>query len=234
MTKLSKLRLEDLNVFEPLTQRQGDATQAWDSDENLVLNGSAGTGKTYLGCALGMRCVLSNDFPEIKKLVVIRSVVPTRDIGFLPGTEEEKTEVYKAPYIQIFDNVFKGANAYKRAESSGQVEFETTSFLRGKTISNAVILIDEMQNCNGRELNTIMTRVGQDCRVIFAGDYYQSDFFKGNEKGGILSFLRILQEMTNFTEVEFTWSDIVRSNLVRDFIMTKERLQKDEIIRTDW
>ena len=79
-----------------------------------------------------------------------------------------------------------------------------------------------------------MTRVGQDCRVIFAGDYYQSDFFKGNEKGGILSFLRILQEMTNFTEVEFTWSDIVRSNLVRDFIMTKERLQKDEIIRTDW
>ena len=234
--KLTKLKFDDLLAIQSLTTRQQDAIQAWDSGENLVLNGSAGTGKTYLGCSLGMHCVLSPDFPEIKKLVIIRSVVPTRDIGFLPGDEGEKTEVYTTPYVQIFEKLFQGnkKDSYKRAEANDQVEFEITSFLRGKTIDNAVVLIVEMQNCNGRELNTIMTRMGNDCRVIFAGDYYQSDFFRNEEKRSINSFLKILENMTNFTEVQFKWADIVRSGTVRDFIMTKERMIKDGDIEPEW
>jgi len=232
--KLSKLKSTDLTELKSLSRRQDEAVDYWDDGDNLILNGSAGTGKTYLGCSLGMECVLSNEFPEIKKLVIVRSVVPTRDIGFLPGSEDEKTEVYKFPYIQIFEKLFKTHNAFKRAETNGQVEFEITSFLRGKTIDNAIVLVDEMQNCNGRELNTIMTRIGQDCRVIFAGDYYQSDFFRHEEKKSIISFLKILEEMTNFAEVEFKWEDIVRSDLVRDFIMTKEKLIKSMKIEPEW
>lgn len=232
--KLSKLKKDELSSITCLSKRQSEALSAWNNKENLVLNGSAGTGKTFLGCSLGMESVLDSNSPFIKRLVIVRSVVPTRDIGFLPGSEEEKTEVYKTPYIQIFEKLFGDSNAFKRAEANGQVEFEITSFLRGKTIDNAVVLIDEMQNCNGRELNTVMTRIGQDCRVIFAGDYYQSDFFRYEEKKSIIAFLRILENMTNFTEIEFKWEDIVRSSLVRDFIMTKEQLIKDGKIEPDW
>ena len=232
--KLSKLKQADLSPLKSLSKRQDEAIEFWDDGDNLVLNGSAGTGKTFLGCSLGMECVLSSDYPEIHKLVIVRSVVPTRDIGFLPGSEEEKTEVYKFPYIQIFEKLFGNANAFKRAEANNQVEFEITSFLRGKTIDNAIVLIDEMQNCNGRELNTIMTRIGQDCRVIFAGDYYQSDFFRHEEKKSIIAFLKILEEMTSFAEVEFKWEDIVRSDMVRDFIMTKEKLIKSMKIEPEW
>jgi phosphate starvation-inducible PhoH-like protein len=232
--KLSKLKQADLALLKSLSKRQNEAIEYWDEGDNLVLNGSAGTGKTFLGCSLGMECVLSSDYPEIHKLVIVRSVVPTRDIGFLPGSEEEKTEVYKFPYIQIFEKLFGNANAFKRAEANNQVEFEITSFLRGKTIDNAIVLVDEMQNCNGRELNTIMTRMGQDCRVIFAGDYYQSDFFRHEEKKSIIAFLKILEEMTSFAEVEFKWEDIVRSDMVRDFIMTKEKLIKSMKIEPEW
>lgn len=232
--KLSKLKQADLAPLKSLSKRQDEAIEYWDEGDNLVLNGSAGTGKTFLGCSLGMECVLSSDYPEIHKLVIVRSVVPTRDIGFLPGSEEEKTEVYKFPYIQIFEKLFDNSTAFKRAEANNQVEFEITSFLRGKTIDNAIVLVDEMQNCNGRELNTIMTRIGQDCRVIFAGDYYQSDFFRHEEKKSIIAFLKILEEMTSFAEVEFKWEDIVRSDMVRDFIMTKEKLIKSMKIEPEW
>ena len=234
--KLTKLKFDDLLALKSLTAHQQDAIEAWDSGENLVLSGSAGTGKTFLGCSLGMHCVLSPDYPELKKMVIIRSVVPTRDIGFLPGDEDEKVAVYTTPYIQIFNKLCLGrkTDCYKRAEVNGQVEFEITSFLRGQTIDNAVVLIDEMQNCNGRELNTIMTRLGDDCRVIFAGDYYQSDFFRNEEKKSVIAFLKILENMTNFTEVRFGWEDIVRSGTVRDFIMTKERMIKDGDIEPEW
>ena len=232
--KLSKLKQADLAPLKSLSKRQDEAIEYWDEGDNLVLNGSAGTGKTFLGCSLGMECVLSSDYPEIHKLVIVRSVVPTRDIGFLPGSEEEKTEVYKFTYIQIFEKLFDNSTAFKRAEANNQVEFEITSFLRGKTIDNAIVLVDEMQNCNGRELNTIMTRIGQDCRVIFAGDYYQSDFFRHEEKKSIIAFLKILEEMTSFAEVEFKWEDIVRSDMVRDFIMTKEKLIKSMKIEPEW
>lgn len=234
MTKLSKLRYDDLVQWEPKSARQADAADLWHDEENLVLSGSAGTGKTFLGLALGLDNVLSPDYPEYKKLVIIRSVVPTRDIGFLPGSEEEKTEVYKVPYIEIFSKICKGRESFKRAEANGQVEFEITSFLRGRTFENCIILVDEMQNCNGRELNTIMTRVGRDCKVIFSGDFYQSDFFRDEERRSILTFLKIIDSMTNFSTVEFQWADIVRSDIVRDFIIAKEKLIKEEQIDAHW
>jgi predicted ribonuclease YlaK len=157
-------------------------------------------------------------------LVIIRSIVPTRDIGFLPGTEEEKKDAYTAPYRGIVSELVADNEAWNKLQQQGAVEFLTTSFIRGTTISNAIILVDEMQNLTFHELDSVITRVGENCRFIMSGDYYQTDFDKERDKNGILQFLEIIDKLKYFETIEFSWQDIVRSGLVRDYIMTKEHM----------
>lgn len=218
----NSLKLENLQKFEAKTQNQLNAKQAWDKGYNLVLSGSAGTGKTFLGLRLALESVLDKS-SEYEKVVIVRSIVPTRDIGFLPGLEE-KLDPYKVPYIGICAEVFKTEEAWTKLESSKKVEFIPTSFIRGQTFNNAIVVIDEMQNLNFHELDSVITRIGQNCKFIMAGDYYQSDFVKENDKSGILKFMSIVEALNQFEVIEFTWKDIVRSDFVRDYIMTKEML----------
>tara|TARA_Y100000022_G_C13216535_1_gene360175 strand:+ start:442 stop:1113 length:672 start_codon:yes stop_codon:yes gene_type:complete len=219
-----KLRLEDMEEVEPVTQNQRAAVEAYDSGDSLVLAGSAGTGKTFVALSLALEDVLDKEVPY-DKCVIVRSIVPTRDIGYLPGDEEEKKDAYTGPYRSICAELFQSADAWTKLKQAGTVQFMSTSFIRGMTISNAIVVLDEMQNLTFHELDSIITRVGHNCKFIMCGDYYQSDFTKETDKTGILKFLSIIEQLKNFTVVEFGWEDIVRSDFVRDYIMTKEMLK---------
>jgi predicted ribonuclease YlaK len=224
--KPQKLRPDNLRVIEPATANQGMAFSEWKKGQHLVLSGSAGTGKTFMGMYLALQEVLDKDTPY-DKVVVIRSIVPTRDIGFLPGDEEEKKEAYTGPYKSICTELFDDGEAWMKLSNFNTVQFISTSFIRGITLSNAIIVVDEMQNLNGHELDSVITRLGNNCRLIMCGDYYQSDFHRQGDKEGIMKFLSIVDLMNLFTVVEFDWKDIVRSDIVRDYIMTKEMMKID-------
>jgi phosphate starvation-inducible protein PhoH len=166
-----------------------------------------------------------------QKLVIVRSVVPTRDVGFLPGSAKDKAAVYEAPYVAIFSELFGRGDAYEYCAKKAIVTFMTTSFIRGITINNAIIVIDELQNMTPGELHSIFTRVGKNCRVVFAGDIKQNDLTtKKYEQSGFKDFFAILNNMKSFTTIEFTSPDIVRSGLVKEYILTRERLEDKGIV----
>lgn len=217
------VKLEHLQSFEAITDTQQKAFDHWDKGQNLVLSGSAGTGKTYIAMSLALEEVLDRE-TVYEKVVIVRSIVPTRDIGFLPGDEEEKKQVYTLPYVGICSELFGNQEAWHRLVMQKRVAFESTSFIRGMTFNNCIIVVDEMQNLNFHELDSVVTRVGRNCKLILAGDYYQSDFKKEDEKKGVMDFLHIVDSLQQFELIEFTWKDIVRSDFVRDYIMTKEML----------
>jgi predicted ribonuclease YlaK len=218
------MKISDMYEFEALTDNQKKAKDAWDEGSNLVLSGSAGTGKTYLGMYFALETVFTKN-NYIDKVVIIRSIVPTREIGYLPGSKEEKESPYTLPYADICDEIIDTRDSYSKLILQGKAEFLSTSFIRGTTFDNCVVLVDEMQNLNFHELDSVITRVGENCKLIFCGDYYQSDFEKERDKNGLIEFLNILDQTTYFETIEFTWKDIVRSDLVREYIMTKEMLR---------
>lgn len=214
---------DDLVGFVPYTSSQELALNAWNDKDHLVLTGTAGTGKTFIALALAFQQLLEEQ-SEYEKVVIIRSIVATRDPGHLPGTKQEKEEAFSSPYKALCNELFTNEGSYGKLVSSKKLEFESTSFIRGITWNNSIIVVDEMQNLNFHELDTVITRVGQNSRIIFSGDYKQTDFKHHDEKEGILKFIDIIEHMNNFTIVNFTWADIVRSDFVRDYIMTKEML----------
>jgi phosphate starvation-inducible PhoH-like protein len=221
-----RLRLDDLIEIEPLTPSQKEVFDAYEKGNSLVLAGSAGTGKTFVALSLALEDALDKE-THYDKVVIVRSIVPTRDIGFLPGNEEEKKDAYTGPYKSACTELFNDPESWVKLTNSGVVQFLSTSFIRGMTINNAIVIIDEMQNLTFHELDSVITRVGRNCKFIMAGDYYQSDFDKEKDKNGILKFLEIIEQLRNFRVIEFGWEDIVRSDFVRDYIMTKEMLEKD-------
>ena len=178
-----------LAEIEPLTKNQ---LIAFESDKNLILHGIAGTGKTFISCYLAFDDMVKNVY---NNLVIIRSAVPTRDIGFLPGSEKEKASVYEEPYKEIALELFQRGDAYEILKTKGLVHFMTTSFVRGITLKETVIIIDECQNMTFHELDSIITRVGTNCRVIFCGDYRQSDL----KTNGLESFMEILKNCLLYT-----------------------------------
>jgi len=219
-----KVTPDELENHEPITDTQEDAFDYWEQGHNLVLSGCAGTGKTFVAMYLAMKEIMRK--PDIyRELIIIRSMVPTRDIGFLPGNEEEKKQAYTVPYRSICYDLFGYDQAWSKLITQKKIRFESTSFIRGSTFDNAIVIVDEMQNCNFHELDSIITRTGEDCRIIFSGDYYQTDFKYDDDKSGIIKFLGIVEQMRFFRMVEFGWEDIIRSDLVRDYIMTKEMLK---------
>ena len=207
----------EVQEIEPLTKHQ---LEAFESDKHLVLFGVAGTGKTFVGCYLAFDDMAKKEY---EKLVIIRSAVPTRDIGFLPGTEKEKASVYEEPYKDIAVDIFGRGDAYQILKAKGLVEFMTTSYIRGITLRDAVIIIDECQNMSFHELDSIITRVGRNCRVILAGDFGQSDL----KNNGMGDFLAVLEWMNEFHFIEFGVEDIVRSEFVKSYITAKHDLDNN-------
>lgn len=224
-------KFDTLRVIEPLTKSQEKAFAAFRKNNHLCLSGSAGTGKTFLAMYLAFEEILSGK-SKAEKVVVVRSIVPTRDIGFLPGDRAEKESTYLYPYIGICAELFGDPMAWNKLVAKKQIEFLTTSFVRGITIRNAIVIIDEMQNLTFHELDSMITRLGDGCRLIMCGDYYQTDLEKKNDKAGIVEFMEIIEQMKYFYCIEFGWQDIVRSGLVRDYIMTKEMINKEKTKKT--
>lgn len=206
----------------PKNVNQSRAMNAFYDEQNLVLHGMAGTGKTFLSLYLTLSDVLSGAVQE-EKVYVIRSCVPSRDIGFLPGSAKDKAKEYEAPYYEICSELFGRGDAYDILKQKKKLEFLSSSFLRGKTFRDCFVVVDEFQNMTAQELNTIITRVGKNCRIIFSGDIRQNDIVKG--KSGIRDFLRILQELPEFSAVEFGVEDVVRSGMVKSYLLTRQKLE---------
>ena len=200
----------------PMTDNQARAFESWDDGANLMLHGIAGTGKTFLGLYFSLKEVMSKN-THYKKVFIVRSVVPTRDIGFLPGSQK--------PYYDIASKLFERGDAYEILKQRNHVEFISTSFLRGSTFDDCIIVVDEVQNMSDQELHTVMTRVGENCRIIFCGDVKQDDLTSERKKemSGLRLFMKVIKKMKEFNFIEFEASDIVRSKLVKSYIIERDR-----------
>ena len=226
MRRKKPINTEQLTDIQPLTDNQKLVFDAYENNKNLFLYGCAGTGKTFIAMYLALKEILSNR-TSYEKLYIVRSLVPTREIGFLPGDHEDKAHLYQIPYQNMAKYMFKMPDdpafemLYDNLKAQETISFWSTSFLRGTTLDNAIVLVDECQNLNFHELDSIMTRVGNDSKIIFAGDIAQTDLVKTNEKNGILDFMKILEVMDEFANIEFDVNDIVRSGIIRNYIITK-------------
>lgn len=210
----------DLKKITPLTENQRKTFSYYNQGKNLLLHGCAGTGKTFLSIYLAMQEVLAGTY---KKLVIFRSVVPTRDIGFMPGTMKDKIRVYEKPYESIFAELFGRGDSYNYFKQKLAVEFECTSFVRGTTLSDCIVIVDEVSNLSFHECDSLITRVGPNCKIILAGDFTQSDLSKEIERAGFREFMKIVKKMPSFAFVDFKEEDIVRSGIVKEYIITKNR-----------
>jgi predicted ribonuclease YlaK len=221
-----KLRIDDLKTFDALTSNQRKFFDAYkQGDYFIALHGVAGTGKTFCALYKALEEVLDKSNP-FNKIIIVRSAVQSRDIGHLPGDVTEKMEIFQQPYQQICETLFGRKDAYQRLQEQGYIEFISTSFIRGMSFDDAVIIVDEMQNLTFEEIDTVMTRVGYRSKIIWCGDYRQTDLNKRkNDMSGILKFFDIAHHMSSFTRIEFTVDDIVRSSIVRDYILAKLKFE---------
>lgn len=221
-----RVKPSELKTFEPLTENQKLFFEAYGrGDYFIMLTGSAGTGKSFIACYKAIQEVYDKN-SSFKRVVIVRSAVQSRDIGFTPGSLEEKMSLYEQPYMQIFHTLFNRRDAYEGLKDAGRIEFISTSFIRGMSFDDSIIIVDECQNMNFEELATIMTRVGYRSKIIFCGDYRQTDLYRRTgDKSGLLKFHHVARLMSSFTSIEFTPDDIVRSSLVKDFLLAVEKYE---------
>lgn len=208
--------LKDIKEVDALTETQGMAFAAWADGQNLVLKKYAGTGKSFLAMVMALETVLDPETPQ-DKIIIIRSTVQGREQGHLPGTLEEKQAPFELPYSGICDELFTWKNSYDNLKENGTIEFHSTSFLRGNTFNNSVIIFDEYQNEGEQVIDTVLTRVGKDSRIILCGDGLQEDV----KNSGFGAVSRILEKMESVSVVEFELADVVRSGFAREYLMAK-------------
>lgn len=214
--------IKDINQIYPKTPNQERTFQSWNTNNHLLLKGSAGSGKTFIALYLALVEVLDPE-TSYDKVVIVRSAVPTRDIGHLPGTEDEKLAPYEAPYIGICDELFNFKKSYANLKGNGYIEFKSTTHIRGITMNNSIIIVDEGQNLNSDELSSVITRCGQDTRFIIAGDTKQSDAKGTRDRTSLDRLERILRHVNSFDVITFSIDDVIRSGLVKEFIIASEK-----------
>jgi len=212
--------------IEPLTENQKRLFTSYAEGKHLVAYGTAGTGKTFCVLYNALRDVLSEATP-FEKIYLVRSLVPTREIGFLPGSHEDKSSLYQIPYKNMVKYMFQMPSdvdfemLYGNLKAQETISFWSTSFIRGTTLDNCIIIVDEFSNLSFHEMDSIITRVGENTKIMFCGDASQSDLLKTNERNGIIDFMNILKKMSSFDIVEFGVDDIVRSGIVKEYILAK-------------
>ena len=233
MSKLSKRKkpigAELLLDIEPLTDNQKKLFESYDAGKHLVAHGVAGSGKTFLCLFKALQDVLS-EYTPYEKVYIVRSLVPTREIGFLPGSHDDKASLYQIPYKNMVKYMFQMPSdadfemLYGNLKAQETISFWSTSFIRGTTLDNCIIIVDELENLNFHELDSIITRVGENTKILFCGDASQSDLIRQNEKNGVVDFMKILRQMPSFDIIEFEVADVIRSGLIKEYIITKMEL----------
>ncbi len=217
-----------LNI-EPLTENQRNLFTLYDEGRHLVAHGVAGSGKTFLCLFKALQDVL-NEHTPYEKIYIVRSLVPTREIGFLPGSHEDKSSLYQIPYKNMVKYMFQMPSdadfemLYGNLKSQETISFWSTSFIRGTTLDNCIIIVDELENLNFHELDSIITRVGENTKILFCGDASQSDLVRLNEKNGVIDFMKIIRAMPSFGIVEFGVDDVIRSGLIKEYLIAKMEL----------
>ena len=229
MKRKKPINADMMRDIEPLTDNQKTLFDSYESGKNLVAYGAAGTGKTFITLYNALCDVLDQSTPY-EKIYIVRSLVATREIGFLPGDHEDKSSLYQIPYKNMVKYMFQMPTdadfemLYGNLRAQDTISFWSTSFIRGTTLDKAIILVDEFQNLNFHELDSIMTRVGASSKIMFCGDATQTDLVKQNERNGIIDFMRVLRLMSSVDLIEFGVDDIVRSGLVKEYILAKMEL----------
>ena len=226
MKRKRPLGSEYLVNIEPISENQKRLFNSYKEGKHLVAYGCAGTGKTFITLYNALRDVLDESSPY-EKIYIVRSLVATREIGFLPGDYEDKSDIYQVPYKHMVKYMFQMSSdadfemLYGNLKAQDTIKFWSTSFLRGTTLDNAIVIVDEYQNLNFHELDSIITRIGENSKICFCGDARQTDLVKTNDKNGIVDFMNILRKMPSFDIIEFEIDDIVRSGLVKEYIIAK-------------
>ena len=226
MKRKKPLNLDIMRELEPLTDNQRKMYESYKQNQHIVAYGCAGTGKTFITLYNALRDVLDEKSPY-EKIYIVRSLVATREIGFLPGDHEDKSSLYQIPYKNMVKYMFELPTEadfemlYGNLKTQGTISFWSTSFIRGTTLDNSIIIVDEFQNLNFHELDSIITRVGENSKIMFCGDATQSDLVKTNEKNGIIDFMKVLRVMPSIDIIEFGVADIVRSGFVKEYIVAK-------------
>ena len=226
MRRKKPINSEYLVDIEPITENQKTLFNSYKEKKNIIAYGAAGTGKTFVTLYNALKDVLDENTPY-EKIYMVRSLVATREIGFLPGDHEDKSDIYQVPYKHMVKYMFQmGSDAdfemlYGNLKAQETIKFWSTSFLRGTTLDRSIIIVDEFQNLNFHELDSIMTRVGEDSKIFFCGDASQTDLQKTNEKNGIVDFMKIIRSMPSFDVIEFGIDDIVRSGIVKEYLIAK-------------
>ena len=212
--------------IEPITDNQKLLFESYKAGKHLIAYGAAGTGKTFVTLYNALKDVLDDHTPY-ERIYIVRSLVATREIGFLPGDYEDKSDIYQVPYKHMVKYMFQMSSdadfemLYGNLKSQDTIKFWSTSFLRGTTLDNAIVIVDEFQNLNFHELDSIITMVGENSKIMFCGDASQTDLQKTNDRNGIVDFMNILRKMPSFDIIEFVIDDIVRSGLVKEYIVAK-------------
>ena len=212
----------------PLTENQHRTFDSYEQGKNLLLVGSAGTGKTYVALYLALKDVLAKN--KYNQVIIVRSTVQSREQGHMPGDEKQKAAHFEAPYVDMVNDLFERGDAYQIMKQKNMIRFMSTSFIRGLTFDNALIIVDECQNMNYGELKTISTRIGHDSRIILCGDTKQNDLLYSKNRAdmsGLAQFKRVVDRMGGdcFDTIEFSVEDIVRSGFVKQFIIAEEELE---------
>jgi len=229
MKRKKPINAELMRDIEPLTDNQETLFKSYADNKNVVAYGCAGTGKTFITIYNALQDVLDETTPY-EKIYIVRSLVATREIGFLPGSHEDKSDIYQIPYKNMVKYMFYMPDdasfemLYGNLKTQGTISFWSTSFIRGTTLDKSIIIVDEFQNLNFHELDSIITRVGEDSKIMFCGDATQTDLVKTNEKNGIVDFMRIINVMPSFDTIEFGVEDIVRSGICKEYLIAKMEL----------
>jgi len=226
MKRKKPVNADYLVNIEPITDNQKRLFESYDSGKHIIAYGSAGTGKTFVTLYNALKDVLDEKTPY-ERIYIVRSLVSTREIGFLPGDHEDKSDIYQVPYKHMVKYMFQMSSdadfdmLYGNLRAQDTIKFWSTSFLRGTTLDNAIVIVDEFQNLNFHELDSIITRIGEDSKIYFCGDATQTDLQKTNERNGIVDFMKIIRSMPSFDLIEFGIDDIVRSGLVKEYLIAK-------------
>ena len=229
MKRKKPINTDKMRDIEPLTENQKKLFESYKNGKNLVAYGAAGTGKTFITLYNALQEVLDPSTPY-DKIYIVRSLVATREIGFLPGDHEDKSSLYQIPYKNMVKYMFEMPSdadfqmLYGNLKGQDTIDFWSTSFIRGTTLDKAIIIVDEFQNLNYHELDSIITRIGTDTKIMFCGDATQTDLIKQNERNGIHDFMQILRIMPSVDIIEFGVEDIVRSGLCKEYLLAKLEL----------